>query len=449
MSSERIPFERSFSLTDARRGVENWLVAKNLTWDIRVAGARVKAAKCFLRNREGVLVASGLGKGDEEESIVGAIFEATEHLCSRFEVLNEESLQYLSGEERQGEVAQLSIVLQSVLMADTEAKLPCLAHHSLCGAEAACDYPVALFLPAYVDGILDGSVQNPRDTFDYGRLALYSTNSGVAIGMNRTESIIHGLLESIERDTTSRFLLRAFLLRDASSLRHVEVEALPAELRRLRVDIESEANAEVRIYELSGRFAVPVFCSWIGRADDGFYPHGFGCSSCSIHAIRRSLHEAAQVFLAANALHDRNAVAEKNKHVLRTLEGLPFHQRCAMFDLGALSRTIPVASIRCLPSSFNWTASRAESYLRHITAQIELAGQGAFSASVVESTASEVAVTHNFTSDQDHFFTVLNGLPALPSSLYPLMDQATNARFAGHSGKKAAPSSRRRTSRST
>jgi ribosomal protein S12 methylthiotransferase accessory factor len=315
------------------------------------------------------------------------------------------------------DAARFSVVLRSVLNADTEARLPCLTHEPVHGEVEACNYPIALFLPSYVDGVVDGTIRNPRDTFNYDRLALYSTNSGTAIGMSRTEAIIHGLLESIERDTISRFLVRAFLLQDASSLRRVEVESLPGDLRRLRENIQIEVSAEIQIYQIFGRFNVPVFCTWIDRNEDVFHPHGFGSSLCSIHAIRRSLHEAAQAYFSVNVLHDRNAIIKNNRRALRLLESLPFHHRCAVFDMGALSQELAMASLRQVPSSSGWAASQTETYLRAITSRIEAAGQTAFNASIVEEPGVGLAVTHSFTSQQDHFFTVLNGLPSLPSSL--------------------------------
>jgi hypothetical protein len=426
MHGKHVPFERSFSLRDARRGIEHWLTTRGLTWEISVAGVRVHAAKCVLHNREGVEASIGLGKGSEDESIVGALFEAAEHLCSDFDVLSEPTLRYLSSDELKIDDARLSIVLRSMLNAAAKARLPYQVHQSILGDEAVCDYPVALFHPSYVDGVLDGSILNPRDNFDYDRLGLYSSNSGIAIGMNRTESIIHGVLESIERDTIARFLVRAFLLRDASSVRRVEVEALPADLRRLQENIQFEASADVHIYEISGRFDVPVFCTWIDRNEDLFYPRGFGCSLCSVHAIRRSLNEATQAYFSVNVLQDRDSFLKGYRTRLRKLKSLPFHHRCAVFDMGALSREIPMTSLRRVPSNSDWTASRAKNYLRAIASKIKAAGQAAFYASIVKGSAGEMAVTHSFTSEQDHFFTVLNGLPSMPSSLFLSADQTTS-----------------------
>ena len=285
-----------------------------LVWELEVVGRNACAARCALRAPDGSVTTvgfgKGFGKGDRESCEVAAVFEAIEHFWTDYEKLDPDIVSYVSGQTLcRSHSAGLPKLIRAIIEQDWEKALPCLSYTSLCGSKRTL-YPIALFLPTYIDGLLSGKIVNPEDRFDYSVLGRYSTNSGVAIGMTRTESIVHGMLESIERDATSEFLIDAFLLQDQTALRRLNICSIPDQLQEYALSIEEELKVKVHIYEFRNRFGIPTFCTWLDASFHSVYVHGFGCSLSQDDALTRSLSEAVQVYLCGAQLHNGELAQE-------------------------------------------------------------------------------------------------------------------------------------------
>lgn len=413
-----IPIERCFTLDEALFSAKSLLETMGLAPEIKVAGLNAFAAKCTLRATNGSQVSVGLGKGfgkgDLESCEVGAVFEAIEHYWTDYKKLDPDIISYVSGKTLCcSHSAGLPKLIRAIIEQDCEKTLPCLSYTSLCGSKRTL-YPIALLLPSYVDGLLSGEINNPKDRFDYNALGRYSTNSGVAIGMNRTESIVHGMLETIERDATSQFLIDVFLLRDQTALRRLNISSIPEQLREFTLSIEEELKAKAHIYEFRNRFGIPTFCTWLDTKRHSIYVHGFGCSLSRDHALIRSLSEAAQVYLCCTQLHNGEIVQKISEGMLRKTMHYPLHRQCVQFDLGGLEEKIGFIPIDYSEISTCDTDHQLDRYLEKLSSIIQNHGSTAFSAILYESDNSGITVTHNMISDQDYFHIAREGNIVLP-----------------------------------
>ena len=163
-----IPLERSLDLAVARAEILRVIRSLGLRHELSVAGRRVFAAKCRLYDSFGCLAASGLGKGDEQSAITGALFEAMEHYFTKAIFLNLEHLP--SSSFSANEEGVIPNLLASVIHQSHEGNIPCVAHRCLANDEDFL-YPLGLFMPNYIDAICDDLSLNPEDTYDYSRLS--------------------------------------------------------------------------------------------------------------------------------------------------------------------------------------------------------------------------------------------------------------------------------------
>lgn len=408
------PLERSFSLAEARAEALRVLAALGLRHELKVAGKGVVAVKCRLYDATGEGVAVGLGKGDEPSALAGALFEALEHYFLKHYYVELEHLPSDSLAEQSRGV--LPGLIASVIQQSRKGSIPCVPHVCLSGGSAVA-YPLGLFMPSYLDAHHADPSLNPADTFDYTRLAEYASNTGVAIGMNRTEAVVHGLLEAVERDAMSRFLADAFLKLEPGSLREVQPDTLPPRLRRLADEIAHKASVpRVRLFSLRNRFDIPTFCAWMDRQLFGLFQVGFGSSLRESHAIERSLYELAQSSIAFTELHEREGAEQRNREILANLAHSRGLQRCATFDLATLEHVL-----ECQPVAYQGRQLDPQgdlpAYLARIIELLEGAGAKAYVAEFSLPIKSSITVTHSYISESDRFMTVTSGRTPMPSAL--------------------------------
>lgn len=415
-----IPIERSYSLQDAEAALLNEFANLGFSHDVEVVGEFTHAAKCIIRDEgTGGFLASGNGKGESTESRVGSMFEATEHLLSKYHAIDPDKLFYMDSLDfcqNNPMCDQLPLVL---LKSAKNAEIPFLRHHAVNGNQV-CFYPLALVCPEYIDLQCDsGGDLRRRDSFDYGRLEQYSTNSGTAIGMNAEEAIIHGLLEGIERTSLSKFLIDTFLNNSQNHLRVVNRLTLPPYISDVADRLEKEISSRVLIFEMPNKFGVPAYVSWMEQYDFIIGIAGYGCSLSAEHAILRCLFELSQYYLLSKHIFGFDWLRSKSEAVHLQLEGLPLHQECAVFDMGLKCRTIGCKSVDWkAASSFQFSASPKE-YLSQLTAAIYENGEVPY-ASELKVLNNGITVTHTFITGEDRFFNVKNGKSTFPASFEDL-----------------------------
>lgn len=410
------PIERSYSLQAAEAALMQELDNLGYHYEFQVVGEFICTAKCTLTDKKtGIISAAGYGKGERLASRVGSLFEATEHLFSQYEFISPNKITYLNSSAYCRDNIMCAALPLTILKSAENAQLPFLEYEAVNGSQS-CFYPLALLCPGYIDLLQDNDDLKSRDSFDYVRLEHYSTNSGTAIGMNRDEAIIHGLLESIERSSLSKFLTKTFLLNEKKQLQVVNPVTLPKNIFNVFRRVEQELGHKVFIFKMPNKFGIPAFCSWMEQYEFQIGIVGYGCSLSVENAILRSLYELAQYFLLSKHILGFDWLRARSTDTFSQLRGLPLHQDCVRFDMGLKCKDLgyELISYKDLPK-LKYSMNPGE-YLTQLTDLIYSNGEVPF-ACELSNRLNGMNITHTFITGEDRFFNVKNGKSTFPVSL--------------------------------
>jgi YcaO-like protein with predicted kinase domain len=124
-----------------------------------------------------------------------------------------------------------------------------------------------------------------------------ASSNGLASGNTRTEAIVHGLCEVIERDQISFW---SFAQDQPNSVldRRVRLESIRDPICRSLVDQCLAAGLEIFVWYATMNIDIPVFsCTIVDRRNKTPYPQqatGYGCHPVATIALARAITEAAQ-----------------------------------------------------------------------------------------------------------------------------------------------------------
>lgn len=410
---QTFPMERSVDIIEARKRLEETLQTYGINWSIRTMGQRIFTAKCTLHDEKGRFLDYGYGKGNEDESLTGAIFEAVEHWFSNFGNSQKDNIKHLDS-LTYATNSDFSKNLPISIIRESASAVMAFRTYNQIGSSEQVLYPVALSTPRYIDEIYLDPHRYMPDNFDYSGLERYCSNSGVAIGSNALEAIIHGLLEAIERDSLSRFLVKIFLRRERVALRRLNLESLPDSLQELHLKVTEETGLDVLIFEMENDFGIPAFCSTLSNSQFLIEETGFGCSLSREHALYRSLHELVQCY-HARALFHPSEFSLKESKILKKFSRHPFHLRCAEFKLSKSCDELGYSEIDFSNVPTSNIPINLEDYQNLILSKIESAGRRAYSTIVNKLYGGQI-IAHSFIESQDHFFCVTEGNFVFPNS---------------------------------
>jgi len=124
-----------------------------------------------------------------------------------------------------------------------------------------------------------------------------SSSNGLASGNTRTEAIVHGLCEVIERDQSCLWQIEQSLVGDPRA-RMVKLDTIEDPICRRQVELCRHANLDVWVWYCTYDIEVPVFaCTIADRGNATFYPQrasGYGCHPVATIALSRAITEAIQ-----------------------------------------------------------------------------------------------------------------------------------------------------------
>jgi ribosomal protein S12 methylthiotransferase accessory factor len=410
------PLERSYSLQVSETALKRELDNLGYNYEFKLAGDFVSTCKCILTDKEnGTFLASGNGKGELISSRVGSLFEAAEHLFSHYDFISSDKITYLCSLDFCRDSIMCDALPLAILNDSKNEKIPFLEYKAVNGLKS-CFYPLALSCPSYIDSLLVNDDLRKRDSFNYQRLEQYSSNSGTAIGMNGEEAIIHGLLESIERSSLSKFLTKTFLLNEEKPLRVINPITMPHNIIDVFSRIEKELGSKVFIFEMPNKFGIPAYCSWMEQHEFEIGIAGYGCSLSLEHAILRSLYEVAQYFLLSKHIFGIDWLKALDKKIPSQLVGLPLHQDCAKFNLGLKCRKFGSELIDYEDLAKLQFSKNPQTYLTQLTDIIYSNGEVPY-ASELKNFGNGINITHTFITGEDRFFNVMSGKSTFPTSL--------------------------------
>lgn len=131
-----------------------------------------------------------------------------------------------------------------------------------------------------------------------GRAPIFlSSSNGLASGNTRTEAVVHGLCEVIERDQSCLWQIEQSLAGDPRA-RMVKLDTIEDPICRRQIEICRRANLDVWVWYCTYDINVPVFaCTIADRGNATFYPQrasGYGCHPVATVALSRAITEAIQ-----------------------------------------------------------------------------------------------------------------------------------------------------------
>jgi ribosomal protein S12 methylthiotransferase accessory factor len=131
-----------------------------------------------------------------------------------------------------------------------------------------------------------------------GRKPIFlSSSNGLASGNTRTEAIVHGLCEVIERDQSCLWQIEQSLAGDPRT-RMVKLDTIEDPICRRQVELCRRANLDIWVWYCTYDIGVPVFaCTIADRGNATFYPQrasGYGCHPVATIALSRAITEAIQ-----------------------------------------------------------------------------------------------------------------------------------------------------------
>lgn len=409
--ADQVPFERCLPLQPARVRLENSLLKLGIRWELETTGRLFKTSKCSLFDSVGNILDRGFGKGEAEVSAAGSMFEATEHWFARFENCNASVTTHCDSFKYANDARLPNTLLAQLIRDSGRASIALRSYKSLSGGADQL-YPVGLSSPSYIDKRYESRHGSEVDCFDYSRIEAYSSNSGSAIGSTELDATIHGLLEVVERDSLSNFLVDAFLQRNAESMKVVARASLPEDLTELVRLAEMEVENDVTVLQLDNKFGIPCFCAALMGSQFPIEVTGFGCSLSRRHAFRRCIYELVQCYHITDKFYPSEFI-RRTEQILARLSRFPLHLRCAKMKIQEWSEAIGFESISYEGCSKVNYPDDAAAYLAQLVKLIEHAGHGVYSSVLAVLPNGEIAV-HCLFERQEHFFCAMEGSFVLP-----------------------------------
>jgi len=286
-----LPFERERTLANACEVMKSHIEGRGWTLEFERLGADIVTTTCTIRNGSGAVVSSGFGKGDQDTSTVGAMYEAMEH---HYGVMDHIDLKVacIPAGEIHADPRFSTLPFISEFRKQKDRNLACAIYEDFHDRTAV---PIPLFL-IFTDYTFSDRVDG--DDFDYSLVQRFGSNSGTAIGATFDEAAIHALNEIVERDAWSLFLLSHFMDTQQKIGRVIDPGSMPEALEMLlEVARHRAMDRDVLLVDITSDIGIPTFVATVSgiAAGESVYPCGFGTSSSPFDAAYRAVTELIQV----------------------------------------------------------------------------------------------------------------------------------------------------------
>ena len=233
----------------------------------------------------------GHGKGPDKQSAISAKFEALEHfLTSHSGACTDDKL--ISYKQ----VIKDSLpVFNNKIPADLvdnselhDYRLPWVRFTSYAASNQYFYVPLVSVCCSYLENV------QPDDKFPYHEIYINFGENGTAIGCCKEEALVHSILEVIERDAWSFFILRVFLQEQYEYIKLINISSVSPTISEYVNQFEKEYMLEVLLFELDNDFDVFTFGAAITIPGHPLGIKGFGASLNKQHAAERALYEVIQ-----------------------------------------------------------------------------------------------------------------------------------------------------------
>lgn len=395
-------FSSRYALNFGKKIVKKQLLNSNFL----KFGESYKTYRCILNDSTGTQVGTGNGKGVGVQSQTSALFEALEHYYSDLDKLPSDlpyiKISDLIMQDRLADERPFNLMKEF-----SNFKIPCRRYSAINGNLPPLFYPIFLTTPNY----------NKRpfgnDSFDYRKFSKYSTNTGTAIGLTRDEAILHGLLEVIERDAVSLFLIHTFIDKTPKQFKVLPYNNLPLNIQRLINELQNQCKGELVILDIStDDIPVPVYLASISVQNRVILPIGYGASLNRTYAIQRACLEALQSF----HLHD-DEMEEEEKYILHIYDDLPVFQACIKRDFTKIEKN-NLFDVR--KEDFNTDIGSIKKQIKELVFLLENKGFNGYYSDIWSE--NDIYCINVIVPGLEKFNIITSGNPVLPSMKYKNRD---------------------------
>ncbi|MSP53933.1 MAG: hypothetical protein EXR81_06835 [Gammaproteobacteria bacterium] len=285
-----------------------------------IGSAPYRTYICKISN--GNFLTYGFGKGNKKKSLLGAIYEALEHYTSVPSLVNFPTTICSYQEINKSLLIKNKIPLE--LLSNTTFQKKNLAWIKLKNVsnDSEVFIPAVSITPTYL------SHRYPDDTFPYEKIYLSSTSTGIAIGSTFKEALQTALLEVIERDSLSLFIIKTFLSSKESEIILIQLTSLSEKIYKLVSYIENCFCSNLKIIFIPNEFEVYTFCAIAYSSNYNLPIKGLGCSFDVEYAIQKALLELIE---QCNIYND--FLKNKNEDVFNFLKQYPKFLECVTFNI--------------------------------------------------------------------------------------------------------------------
>jgi ribosomal protein S12 methylthiotransferase accessory factor len=375
-----------------------------LILELTIAGDALQTSNCRVIAPNGASN-SGRGKGIGAQSLASAIFEAIEHHYYSTEDVELLPIIPLDLHGRDNALVGCSPNFES-LAESGEVPLSRLSFKPIGQQIGDLQFPAFL-----MDPFFEPKNSTEKKVLQDFKLLRYSTNSGTASGSTETEALLHGLLETIERDAIGVELLKVIFRQDPHPVRHLSLESLPAGLQDLTRLACSEATATIDLWDITTDLGIPaVLAALSPNGSRSAKCFGSGASLSASYAIERAVLEALQCFHTYTVFNSMRPLFG-----ILDYEANTFYQRCYLeaghFDYRGGSTEIEFNKMS-QPHAFDRTVSPPEQ-MTYLVDLLFRHGMGVYGRSIF---ADQIHVTQVVVPKLERFHLVSQGIPVVPNA---------------------------------
>jgi ribosomal protein S12 methylthiotransferase accessory factor len=393
-------FERSTVPEDAIRiGIE-FLSNQNIEAHFTSLGNNITTVICKLMIN-GNVIATGIGKGIDQQCKASALFEAIEHyFWGQTDILTNPIRLDLKSQD--------SFLVDACpdfnyICGNNEVEFSRVKFDQINNSQNSILYPYFLTNPFW-----ESTSEVERNSINSYSLMRYSSNSGTASGLSKDEAMLHALLESIERDAIGIELLSTIIRKKPLPVRRLIEESLPNNIRQLISRLNEDNSLLYGIWDIStSDINIPVMlvCVFDSKSKRKYF--GSGSSLSVEYAVERALLEAIQ---SMHMWRTKKDLPPQNEITPNT----PLYLRC-MLDRGYFGfrggeTNLDINEVKSPSSSHNTTII---DQIDIIIKKLKESGFNAFQRSILD---DKVYVCQVVIPGLELFHLVTSRIPVLPGN---------------------------------
>lgn len=282
---------------------KKFLKNNNLTYSIKKYGNSINSYTVSLDYKDiNGLTILGNGKGLNKQSLASAIFEAIEHYLLDVTYYDESIFRKMTFKDLKEYIPLKShYALNQLINNFEDSEIDCIKFDCVDKIEGHIYYPKFLMYPNYS---IDSNIPN--------KYSVYSTNNGMAVGVSKEETLLHGFLEVIERNALSLHYLKHFISNKEEQLYIVKNTDINRSNKLILEELKSIFD-KILVLNITSSNNIPSILV-VGYNNNYKYPFvGSGSSLSKDYAIERALTESLQAFhLYGDDILMENIIIEEN-----------------------------------------------------------------------------------------------------------------------------------------